>query len=1090
MPVPGHVHTEFSALDGISTVEEIAARCVQIGCPCCGITDHGTVAGHLAFDKAMRKHDIKPIFGAELYHGVKTEFGKNERDASHLIVGALTSPGLLNLWSLVDDSASNFRYVSRVNWELLEKYHKGLYATSACALGLVSKGVLNGDYWALNRYLEIFRDDFYIELHTYPGDKVFNDGGDGPEVTQKRINLALVQVAQERGIPMIYADDAHMAFPEQYELHDAYMAMKTGQTIYTPLEERKMWHPKTLYIKDEAQIREDLHYLPEGVVDEAIANSDALGERVSAELPNISRHLPTFIPKDSPWVAPALQDMAAAELLIREVETGIFRRYGGDPAPEVWDRAERELGVFIEAGLEHYFLMAWDIAQYCHANDIEIGPGRGSAAGCIVAYCLGITDVCPLHYDLIFERFWNAGRADGFPDIDMDFPRAERRNILHYLEDRWGYDHVRTIGTITRMKPKSVIDKTWKACAVTGGEAAELKNILNAVPDLEIHGHEQIGWNPDLEPGKKIYIETHVGEEIQDWVKSKPANRHDVLNNWLIFCEHLCSRVANTGMHPSGILITDQASPVKTEAPSRWVKDEGLRVTMFPMDEVDKRGLIKMDVLGLRTLDTLTDWKRQMRARGVDINWSGMERDDYPIGMWQMGDEKKTLGLFQIEDKPAVRRLVADFKPRSVEDLSIIVALNRPGPLRAAAGESESTAQRFVKRKNGEQDITYPHSFLEDILDVTYGLFLYQEQVIAFFNKMNYNLSDSDAIRKILGKKKPEALAAVKNGIGEWEGKGYDEIAPKYVGKESERIWATIEGFASYSFNKSHSVCYGTICWRTHFAKYFGSGEYAMACMKTDPDRAGAHVAEARRMGNEVLLPDIMESDFEASTDAEGNIRFGFEDIKGIKGESGKFVIQLREKYGEKICTREGLEEVLAEEKKTWEDKRKEARKNQEVYNHKSPNQLLQSNKIDALQMSGAFDNYEDRLVTLTQKQDLEQELLGVVVTDNSPQVYANNHEKLEECDAYQELNESWSGEDYRYTVPGLISHIKKTETKKDGKAMGIVTIGYGGDEAEFAVFPRQWRAYKFLFSERNIGIFTLKRTERGLHFDEGQKLS
>lgn len=1099
MPVPSHVHTEYSNLDGLSTVEEVAARCAQIGCPCCGITDHGTVSGHLAFDKAMRAKGIKPIFGAELYHGVKTEFGKNERDASHLIVGALTSQGLLNLWAMVDDSASNFRYVSRVNWQMLEKYHEGMYATSACALGLVSKQILNGEYEALNRYLEIFRDDYYIELHTYPGDKVFEDGGDGPDVTQKAINLALVQVAQERGIPVIYADDAHYAFPEQYELHDAYMAMKMGQTIYTPIEERRMWHPKTLYIKDEAQIREDLHYLPESIVDEAIANSEALGERVSAELPNITRHLPIFVPKESQWVTPTIMedldladinDLDAAALLIREVEFGIWNRYGDSPAPEVWDRASRELAVFIEAGLEHYFLIAWDLVQYCKANDIEIGPGRGSSAGCIVAYCLGITDVCPLHYDLIFERFWNAGRADGFPDIDMDFPRAERRNILHYLEERWGYDHVRTIGTITRMKPKSVVDATFKACAATGTEAKELKNILDNIPDLEIHGPDTIGWDPDLEPGKTIYVESHVGEEIRDWIKAQPIKRQEILENWMIFCKHLCSRISNYGMHPSGVLITDAASPVKTEAPSRWNRDEQLRITMFPMDEVDKRQLIKMDILGLRTLDTLTDWKNQMRAKGVEIEWSGMEMDEYPVEMWMLGDDRKTLGLFQIEDKPAVRKLVASFKPRSVEDLSIIVALNRPGPLRAAAGESESTAEKFVKRKNGEQDITYPHQFLEDILEVTYGLFLYQEQVIAFFNKMNYSLSDSDAIRKILGKKKPEAMEALKNGTGEWEGKGYMEMAPKYVGKEAERIWNTIVGFASYSFNKSHSVCYGTICWRTHFAKYYGSAEFGMACIRTDPKRAGAHVAETRRMGNDVLLPDILESDAEVSTDEEGNIRFGFADIKGIKGESAKYILTLREKYGEKISTRAGLEEALAEEKIVWKEEQKQAKLNQEIFNRKSPNTTLKSNQIDALEMTGAFDNYEERLVTLSQKQEMEQELLGVAVTDNSPQVYANNFEKLEDIDTYAEVNDPWSDEDVRYTVPGLIQGIRKTETRKDQKPMGIVTIGYEGDEAEFAVFPRQWKAYKFLFAERNIGIFTLKRTARGLHFDEGQKLS
>jgi DNA polymerase III subunit alpha len=1070
MHVPVHNHSEYSNLDGLSTVQEIAERCVELGCPCCGLTDHATVSGHLEFGKVMQKHGIKPIYGCEFYHGVKTEFGKNERDQAHFVAGALNNKGLRNLWSLVDASAPNFRYVSRVDWDMLRKYSEGMFATSACIQGLVAQGVLKEDpYDALNKYLDIYGDNFYIEIHTYPG------------YEHEQLNLDLVGIAEERGLPLLYADDAHFARPEQYELHDAYVAMQSGQTIYTPVEERKMWHPKSLYIKTEDEIREALSYLPDWAVDDAIRNSVDLGERVDAELPEVKRHLPVFVPAESRFV-PERFTGTAAELLLDLVEQGIEVRYGSDASEEVWERASRELEVFLDAGLEHYFLLAWDLVQFCKDNDIEIGPGRGSAAGCLVAYVLGITDVDPLHFGLVFERFFNAGREDGFPDIDMDFPRARRRDILHYLEERWGKDRVRPIGTIMRMKPKAVIDKTWKAAEVTFDEAAELKRILDEVPDIEIHGVDQIGWSEETEPGKTIYVMREVGDKIVEWVESKGKAREEILVNWLWMLEHLCSRVQNYGIHPSGIVVSDTDLP--GELPCRWNKDEKLRITMFPMDDVDKRKFIKMDVLGLRTLDTLTEWKKLVKENaGIDINWSGMEQGEYPEEMWQLFDRGLTLGLFQIEDKNAVRRLVKDFKPRSVEDLSIIVALNRPGPLRSGAGDD------FTNRKHGREEVQFDHPFLEDILSETYGIFLYQEDVIALFNKMGYTLSESDAVRKILGKKKPEALKALHDGLGEWEGKGWIDVAPKFLGDKSEVVWKKLEGFASYSFNKSHSVCYGTVTFRTDFAKYYAPAEFAMACIRTDEKRAGKHVGESRRMDISILPPDILLSMDRVTADDEGNLRYGFNDIKGIKGDSGKYLVELRNRYGDVIRTRGGLEDVLEQEKEEWKQRQDDAKVALRPFKEKSPAQRLRSNQIDALQLVGAFDEYEERLVTLQQRQQAEKDLLGVILTDNSEQVFKNNHDLLLECDSYEEVDLEYE-EDMRYTIPGVIVDIRETKTRAKGDSMGIVQVEYEGDQVEFAVFPQQWKSYKFLFKERTPGIFTLRKTQRGLNFEEGRKLT
>lgn len=1056
------------------------------------------MAGHLEQAKVFAKYDIKPIFACELYHGIKTEHVGRERDQNHLIVGALTDQGLRNLWSMMDASASNFRYVSRVSTDMLRMFAEGTYATSACALSLVSKGLVKGDTTWANEYLDIWRDDFYIALSTYPADKAFKDGGE-EVLNQGIINEALVQFGLERGLPFIYEDDAHRARKDQYEIHDAYVAMSTGQTIYTPVEERKMWHPEeAMYIKDEGEIREALSYLPSNVVDEAIRNSEELGERVNASLPQVDRHLPVFFPKACPWLEGEDKKLSSPELFVKLVEEGIVDRYG-DADDEVWDRAMREVEVFLDDSqgikLYDYFLMGWDLIQYCKENDIETGPGRGSSAGAITAYALGITDVDPLPYDLIFERFWNAGRADGFPDIDMDFPRMARRDILHYLEDRWGKDKVRPIGTVTRMKPKSVADKTWKACAVRGDELSELKKILDEIPDLEIHGVNQIGWARETEPGKTIYVMDHVGQDIVDWIDSKPEDRQEILIEWVWFCQMLCSRVANYGIHPSGVIVSDVDLPDQT--PCRWNKDEQLRITQFPMDDVDNRGFVKLDILGLRTLDTLTEFKRIMLQKDVDIQWSGLEKSITPDEMWELLAKGLTMGIFQVEDKPAVRKLVKEFKPRSVKDLSIIVALNRPGPLRAGKGEKESTADKFIKRRNGTQEVEYPHEFLKDVLDETYGLFLYQEQVIQFFNKMGYSLGDSDAVRKILGKKKPEALKALFDGTGDWEGKGFMEIAPKHVGDKAESIWNTIVGFASYSFNKSHSVAYGVIVFRTVFAKWLDGNVWTQSTVLTDEKRAGKHIAEARRMGFVVSPPDILLSQAQISEDEDGNILYGFSDIKGVKGESAEYVCELREKYGYVVQTREGLETALGVEKKDWTKRKKAAKEALQPFDEKSPGQKLQSNKIDALQCVGAFDAYEDRQVSDRERKEFEQELLGVVLTDDSHEVLESHRAELDdmELDTYEDMNEPWE-EDRKFIVPGIVSNIKLTKTKANGDEMAIVTIEYEGEEREFAVFPKQWKSHKWLFQDRTPGIFTIRHAmnnktgKSGYNFDRGQKLS
>ena len=1064
--VPIHNHSEFSALDGLSTCKEIAERCEKIGVGAVGITDHGTVSGHLEFAKEMAKYDIKPIFGCELYHGVTTSDtrAKGRRDQAHFIAGAMTNEGLRNLWRLVDAASENFYFVGRVNWEMLKKYGEGLFATSACLAGLVQQELRDGHTDSLNRYLEIFKDNFYIELHTYPTEE------------QEANNIELVGLAQERGIPVIYATDAHFAGPEQYGIHDAYVAMQTGETIMTPIEERKMWHPKSLYIQDEAQIRSSLSYLPDDVVDEALRNSYELAEKCQAELPEVKRHLPAFIPSDSPYIEEGA-DKSAAAVMMQAVEVGLVDKYGENASEEVWGRAEAELEVFITAGLEHYFMQAWDFVQFCNEHDIKRGPGRGSAAGSIVAYALGITDVDPLKYDLIFERFYNPGREKGFPDIDNDFPTKDRPKVKQYMERRWGRDKVRSIGTVTRLKPKSAIDRTHKVAGIDFDRKEQLKKIVNEVPDIDILGADSIGWDEDIDPGKTIYVMDHVGREILEWVEGiSDTKEQDRVLEWLELLRVVCSRVSGYGIHPSGIVVSDVA--LNDELPCMWNTSKKTQVTCFPMTDVDKRMFVKQDFLGLANLDILDEWEKMVGS----VDWQEAEEEADPE-MWKLLERGLSLGIFQIEDGYA-RHLCKEFKPESIEDLAIIVALNRPGPIRSGAPES------FIRRRRGEEEITYDHPILEEILEPTYGWFLFQEQVIRFFTELGYDLSDADAVRKILGKKKPEDMRALYLGEGEWKGKGYVEVAKPQIGDAAQVIWDKIEDFAKYSFNKSHAVAYAVLGFRTLYAKFNSPAHFFVACIRVaniqqkSKEEAGKYVSEARRMGIKVLPPDIDYSQPDIDF-VDGHIYFGFSNIKGIGKAAAEFICKLRNTY--EINSVEDLSDAIGVEMGEFETERAVAKAEGKKFSKKSPKQALPANRLTPMLEVGVFARKEGSEQSLKDIQVSEKELLGVIVTDDCEDILAEHFEEVEACDSYKVLDQE---EGVTVQIPGIVNSVVSRRTRKDNKAMGIVSIEFEGDQAEFVVFPREWKGYKFLWNERTPAIFTLTKTDRGVRFEGATKLT
>lgn len=1081
---------------------------MEIGACGCGISDHGVVSGHLEFYKEAIKHDIKPILGIELYHGLKT-VPDRQYDQAHLIAFAHSPEGLRNLWRLINQTGRNdhYHHVGRVFNEDIAKYKEGIIFTSACALGLVPRQIIRGDYTMLNWYLDTLGDNFWIELSTYPGDAIFKDKETQEFVTCQDYNLALAAIAQERGLRVVYGDDSHYAFPEDFPYHDAYIARQTGQSIFTPIEERTMHHPENAVVmKDADMIYQNLSYLPREVVDEALANANELIASADVQLPETRRHLPPYVPSQSPWVTEQQKKLSAEDLFIELVVDGIYERYGDNPSEEVWARVAYEIEVLIRDGIHHYFLMGWDEMKIADHLNIERGPGRGSSGSAIVAYALGITDVCPLHYGLIFERFWNSGRVDGFPDIDSDFSRARRGEMIEALKKRWGEDRVLAIGTTTYLKPKSVIDKLAGACGITLEEAEELKEIVGRTTKIEILGHDQIGWSRQFEPDKLYYVSDDVGDDIKEWIKEGGQYRAPIREYFVSMCEATCSRVAQYGIHASGLIVADVPTADWLPAQVRGGKN-GVPASMFTMTDVDKLQFVKLDVLGLRTLDVLAYWKQQMKEdHGIDIVWSGLDREEPPEGMWQMVHDGFTAGIFQIEDGYG-RSLCRKMKPHSIMDLAVIGALNRPGPIQAGIPDE------YIARRNGLVEVSYPHPRFEEMmgkhLESTFGLIVFQEQVINFFNELGYTLGESDAIRKIMGKKKPEQLDAVRDGLGEWKGRGYLDMAEKAgIPRDiAANIWSDLEGFADYSFNLSHSVEYGVITFRTMYAKYYGTAEFYAAVISSmvpnpedeankkqsaDNDKRKQMlpiiINECRRLGIGVEPPRI-EFSKGITYAKDETVYFGFSEIKGVR-VSGPYIAELRDEHRLDVSSEQAFRDAFDSFNEAWAKKKKLAIKegDGDMYvGARSPKQRLGSNKIDALAAVGAWRGIEGPKWSLTEQQTREEELLGCVITDNSMEILELHAEKIDNvCDSFEEAARSWDekvaeseGEPayINYTVPGVVTGMREMVAKKSGNKFGILTISHNNYDIECVVFADLWKKIKPRFAMYSVGIFELRQT-------------
>lgn len=829
-----HVHTVYSLLDGASKIDELVARAKELGQTSIAITDHGNMYGAVEFYKTAKKAGIKPIIGCEMYVSPRRRYDREtqfDRENRHLVLLCENETGYKNLMKLNSLAwTEGFYSKPRVDHELLEKYHEGLIALSACLAGEIPKALMNGNYedavktakWYKNTFGE---NNFFIEIQ---------DHGI-PE--QKKILPELVRLSKELDIPLAATNDCHYITKEDSRIQNILICIQTNHTIK---EKNPMAFPTMeFYLKSEDEMRTLFQAYPD-----AVDNTAKIAERCNLEIEFGHLKLPHFPLPDG--------EKDNLSYFRRLCEDGMHRLYGDEPEKSITDRLEYEIDVITRMGYVDYFLIVADYVNFARSHDIPVGAGRGSGAGSIAAYCIGITQIDPIKFDLLFERFLNPERVS-MPDFDIDFCTERRQEVIEYVIRRYGADHVAQIISFGTMAARAavrdvgrVLDIPYIVCDKTA----------KLVPrELNITLSRALEISPDL---KKLYdSDNQVKNLIDTAMKLEGMPR-------------------NTTTHAAGVVITD--IPVYEYVP--LAKNEDTVVTQFTMTELDELGLVKMDFLGLRNLTVLDYAQRMIRRTEPEFDISKIPVDDKAvIDMYSRAD---TEGVFQFESK-GMKGVLVRLHPESLEDIIAVISLYRPGPM--------DSIPRYIQNRHDPKKITYKHPLLKPILEVTYGCIVYQEQVMQIFRTLaGYSLGRADIVRRAMAKKKKKVMDEEKeifiHGLTDENGnvvvdgcirRGIDE-------KTALDIFSEMESFASYAFNRAHAAAYGFISYQTAYVKYHYPREYLCALMSSvlgDSGKIAVYMDDCARHGIKVLPPSVNESD--GGFTIHGNdIRFGLKAIKNI----------------------------------------------------------------------------------------------------------------------------------------------------------------------------------------------------------------
>ncbi len=844
-----HIHSEFSLLDGANRIKDLPVRAKELGMKAMAITDHGVMYGAIDFYKACKKEGIKPIIGCEVYVAQRSRFNKEpniDNKYNHLILLAKDTQGYKNLCKLVSIGfTEGYYYKPRIDAEVIEKYHEGIVCLSGCLAGAVSQALINGQEEKAEEialwYKEIFGEDYYIEIQ--------NNGIKEQVLT----NQKLVQLARKLDIPLVATNDAHYLKKEDAYNHEILLCIQTGKRMSD--EDRMKFETDELYVKSPEEMSEYFSAFPD-----AIENTVKIADKCNVNFEFGHTILPNYD------VPPEFE--THYDFLKKLCDDGIKKRYGENPSEEIIKRAEYELGIIKKMGYVDYYLIVWDFIHYAKSNNIPVGPGRGSGAGSILAYAIEITDIDPMKYGLLFERFLNPERIS-MPDFDVDFCYEHRQDVIDYVSRKYGHEHVSQIITFGTMSARMVIRDVARVLDFPYAEADKLAKMIPN--ELHITIKKALEQNKELKDLYEKNEEIHKLLEIAKGLEGMP-------------------RQAST--HACGVVITKE--PVDSYVPL-YVRDNQIS-TQYIMTTLEELGLLKMDFLGLRTLTVIQDTINLVKqGRGIDVEFDKEMADPKVYKLWQQG---KSCGIFQFESQ-GMTNFMKELKPDCLEDIIAGVSLYRPGPM--------DQIPRYIRGKQNPGHNEYTHPSLEPILNVTYGCMVYQEQVMQIVRDLaGYSLGRADLVRRAMGKKKLDVMAKEReifiNGQVDENG---NVIVPGCVrngidAESANKIFDEMAEFAKYAFNKSHAACYAVVAYRTAYLKAYYPAEFMASMLNSflgNLDKVPAYIDECKKLGIEILKPDINMSSTKFTVE-NGKIRFGLGSIKNVGIQPVENIIKEREQNG------------------------------------------------------------------------------------------------------------------------------------------------------------------------------------------------
>ena len=1026
-----HLHTEYSLLDGVGKIDEYLNRAKELGMESIAITDHGNMFGAVEFYKKCIKQGIKPIIGIETYlslNSIYSEKEKRERKNYHLVLLAKNEIGYKNLIKLSSIAyTEGFYYRPRIDKDILKKYSEGLICLSACMNGEISSLILNGNLekevdLAIQSYVDIFgKEDFYLEIQS---NGVFG---------QEELNESLIKYSQKHEVSLVATNDTHYVNSGEHELQDIVICIGTGSKIKET--NRMKMESEELFLKSREQMLSGYKNISKEILSEAISNTEKIASKCNLKLEFGKFQFPEY-PLEQPF-----DDIV--DFLRIKVYEGLAMRYPYGLNEIIVQRIEHELSVINSMGYATYFVVVWDFIKFAREQKIFIGPGRGSAAGSLVAYALKITNIDPLKYNLIFERFLNPERVS-MPDIDIDICQLRRSEVIEYVVQKYGVEHVAQIITFGRLKARASVRDVGRVLDVP---LFKVDNLAKLLPqDLSIS--TSLREIPEV---KKIYIEDLEMQKVLD------------------FSKKLENSVRHASIHAAGIVITKK--PLTDTVPLYGDSKSGAVSTQYQMKEIEELGILKMDFLGLKNLTILQKVINYIKeTKGIEINLEEISLEDEKV--YKMLSHGDTTGVFQLESN-GVRRLLQKLKPNTFEDIIAVLALYRPGPLGSGMVES------FIKCKNGEEEIVYPDPSLKEILKETYGVILYQEQVMKIANLMaNYTMGESDNLRRAMGKKDINIMESNRTIFIE------RSVKNGYSAEKSEEVFFLIDKFAGYGFNKSHSAAYGLISYWTAYFKVNYPIEFYGALMSIvdDMNNVAYYVDDAKQHNIKIIPPNINKPSNSFILENE-KILFSLSGIKNLGSAFvEKLVIEFKEngeyKSYENFVNRAkkiGLNKknlhslILSGALDSLQGTRKEKLESSD----KVMDFAEKNNREDDIQQMNLFGAGKTILNRFTLPSlgefseneilEYEKEYLGFYLTSHPLDSYKNiiKAYKLMEFSELRKENLVQYIKTY-----GIIKEIKKIVTKKEGKIMALFILEDYYNSISITVFPREYDKYLDIIKE------------------------